>query len=60
MASCLAVLLIRMGIWDYLGIVINISPLNIFRDPLIEPSRRDGSYEGSQHMFSLQSKRNYL
>ena len=30
---------------------------NIFGDPSLEPSR---SNEGSQHMFSLRNKKNYL
>ena len=30
---------------------------NIFCDPSLEPSRRDGSNEGSQHMFSLRNKK---
>ena len=29
-------------------------------DQTSEPSRRDGSNEGSQHMFSLRNKKNYL
>ena len=33
---------------------------NIFCDPSLEPSRRDGSNEGSQHMFLLRNKKNYL
>ena len=33
---------------------------NIFCDPLLEPCHRDGSNEGSQHMFSLRNKKNYL
>ena len=34
--------------------------LNIFCDPSLEPSRRDGSVEGSQHMFLLRNKETYL
>ena len=33
---------------------------NLFCDPSLEPSRRDGSNEGLQHMFSLRNKKNYL
>ena len=29
-------------------------------DPSVEPSRRDGSNEGSQHMFSLRNKKNHF
>ena len=31
---------------------------SIFCDPSLEPSRRDGSNEGSQHMFSWRNKKN--
>ena len=43
-----------------LEIIFHLSPKNIFCDPSLEPSRRDGSNEGSQHMFSLGNKKNYL
>ena len=33
---------------------------NIFCDSSLEPSRRDGSNEGSQYMFSLRNKKNYF
>ena len=33
---------------------------NMCCDPLSELSRQDGSNEGSQHMFSLRNKKNYL
>ena len=33
---------------------------NICCDPSLEPSHRDGSNEGSQHMFLLGNKKNYL
>ena len=33
---------------------------NIFCDPSLELSHGDGSHEGSQHMFSLRNKKNYL
>ena len=33
---------------------------NIFCDPSLEPSRQDGSNEGSQHMLFLRKKQNYL
>ena len=32
---------------------------NICCDPSSEPSRRDGSDEGSQHMISVRNKKNY-
>ena len=35
-------------------------PKNISCDPSLEPSHPDGSNEGSQHMFSLRNKKNYL
>ena len=50
------VLQIRRGNKDNLGIIFHIYHQNIFRDPSLEPSRRDGSNEGSQHMFSLRNK----
>ena len=31
---------------------------SIFCDPSLEPSRRDSSNEGSQHMFTLRNKKN--
>ena len=36
------------------------SALNIDCDPSSEPSRRDGSDKGSQHMVLLRNKNNYL
>ena len=57
--NCTRSLQIR-GNRDNLGIISHISSLNIFRDPSLEPSPRDGSNEGSQHMFSLRNKKNYL
>ena len=33
---------------------------NIFYDPSLEPSCKDNSNEGSQHMFSLRNKKNYI
>ena len=52
-----AVLQIRRDNKDNLGISIYASP---FCDPSLEPSYRDSSNEGSQHMFSLRNKKNYL
>ena len=47
-----AVLQIRRGSRDNFGIIIHIPTVkNIFCDP---------SLEGSQHMFSLRNKKNYL
>ena len=59
--SCLtSELQIRRSNRYNLEIIFHISPKNIFCDPSLEPSRRDGSNEGSQHMFSLRNKKNYL
>ena len=33
--------------------------INIYCDPSSEPSRRDGSDEGSQHMTTMRNKQNY-
>ena len=50
-----------LGNRDNLGIISHIFSLkNIFCDPSLERSHRDGSDEGSQHMFSTQNKKNYL
>ena len=52
---------IRRSNRDNLGIIGLIPPLkHIFYDPPSEPSRQDGSNDGSQHMFSLRNKKNYL
>ena len=51
----LTLLEMRKGKMDNLGIIFNISHKNISCDPPLEPSRRDGSNEGSQHMFSLRT-----
>ena len=51
-----AVLQIRSGSRDNFGIIKK----TFFYDPSLELSRRDGSNEGSQHMFSLRNKKNYL
>ena len=53
-----AVLQIRRVKRDNLGIIFHITPSNICCDPLLEPSRQDGSNEGSQHMFSLRNMKN--
>ena len=45
---------------DNLGIISIFAQKNIFCDPSLELSRRDGSIEGSHHMFSLRNKKNYL
>ena len=45
---------------DNLGIIVHILHINIFCDPSLEPSRRDGSNEGSQYMFFLRNKKNCL
>ena len=51
---------IRRGKRNNLGITFHITPLNVCCDLSLEPSRRDGSNEGSLHMFSLRNKKNYL
>ena len=51
------VLQIRRGITDNLGIISHILHKNIVYDPSLEPSRQDGSKEGSQHRFSLRNKK---
>ena len=55
-----SVLQIRRGNRDDLGIIFLILHKNIHCDPSLEPSCQDGSNEGSQHMFSLRNKKNYL
>ena len=56
-----AVLQIRMGNRDNFGIFIHIfSYISYICDPSLEPSRRDRSNEGSQHMFSLRNKKHHL
>ena len=53
-----AVLQIRRGKSDNLGIIFHITPLKHMFDPSLKPSCRDGSNEGSQHMFLLRNKEN--
>ena len=53
------VLQIRTGNRNNSEIIIHIFPYIIFCDPSLEPSHRDGSKEGSQHMFSFINKKNY-
>ena len=48
---------IRRGIRNNLEIIWHIPLLNIFCDPSLELSHRDGSNEGLQHMFSLRNKK---
>ena len=56
--SAKPVLQIRKVKRDNLGIFSHIPPKKyIFCDPPLEPSRRDGSNEGSQHMFLLRNKK---
>ena len=45
---------------DNSGIISIFLHLNIYCYPSLEPSQRDGSNEGSQHMFSQQDKNKYL
>ena len=49
---------VRRGYRDDLGIIVHIFHTNIFCDPSLEPSRRDGSNEGSQRMFLLRNRKN--
>ena len=56
----LAELQVRKGNKGNLGKISHISQKNLFCDPSLEPSHRDGSNDGSQHMFSLRNKKNYL
>ena len=42
------------------GLLFIFLQKNIFCDPSLEPSPKDGSNEESQHMFSLRNKKNYL
>ena len=51
---------LRMGNRDTFGIIIHIFSRKHICDPSLEPSRRDGSNEGSQYMFSLRNKKNHL
>ena len=53
-----AVLQIRRGKSDNLGINFHISSLKHIFDPSLKPSCRDGYNEGSQHMFLLSNKEN--
>ena len=55
-----AVLQIRRGNRDNLGIISHLTLENIFCDPSLEPSHRDGSNEGSHYMFLLRYEKNYL
>ena len=48
---------IRKDNRDNSGIISHISPLKRFCDLSLELSHRDGSNEGSQHMFSLRNKK---
>ena len=54
------VLKVRRGNNDNFVINCHISHENIFCDPSLEPSHRDGSKEGSQLMFSLRNMKKYL
>ena len=51
---------IRRGKRNSLGIIFHTTLSNICCDPSLEPSHRDGSNEGSQHMLSLRNKKKYL
>ena len=44
-------------IWGQLAMFLH---KNIFRDPSLEPSLRDGTNKGSQHMFLLRHEKNYF
>ena len=45
---------------DNLGIIFHIALWNVYCDPWLEPSRRDGFNEESQHTFSLRNKIKYI
>ena len=47
-----AVFQIRRGKRENLGIILRITPLKRMLRPIIRRSHRDGSNEGSQHIFS--------
>ena len=51
---------IRVGNRDDLEQLTIYLHENIFCAPSLEPSRRDGCNEGSQHMFLLRNKKNYF
>ena len=51
---------IRRDNRDNLGMLSHISPLKHIFDPSLEPSCGDGSNEGSQNVFLLRNKKNYL
>ena len=40
--------------------LLSLLSKNICCDPSLEPSHRNGSNEGSQHMFLLRNLKNYL
>ena len=50
----------KRGNRDNLGIISIFLHKNIFSDPSLEPSHSDSSNKGSQHMFSLKNKKNYI
>ena len=56
-SSYVTVLQIRRGNRDNLPY---FSIKTLCSDPSLEPSQRDGSKGGSQHMFSLRHRENYL
>ena len=56
----LSMLQIRKENRDNLEIIRHISKKKTFFDKSLEPSQRDSSNEGSQHMFSLRNKKDYL
>ena len=55
----MTVLQIRRNKRDNLRIMFHYS-FKACCDPSLEPSRRDGSNEGSLHMLPLRNKKNYL
>ena len=55
--SCIRAL--DKGEYLIIGIILLILYKNICCDPSSEPSHRDGSDEGSQHMVSMRNKKNY-
>ena len=53
------ILKIKKVISKKLGVAF-LNVLSIYCDPSLERSRQYGSYEGSQCMFWLRNKKNYL
>ena len=57
--SKFAELQIRVGLEDNPKLFFLISQQNIYCDPSLEPSRRDGSHDESQNMFKWRNMAKY-